>query len=301
VVGRERVVAFSCLCLAGSLGLGQSEEDGRITLVGCDRSVPVLGESYDSERESNIAWIVFRFDRKHRSRYLGELFRGQAVPGVSQIKLGFEFVIKFPLGLGVCGTDKVQSSSTATPSPLESGVPGPSFLEDHLKRAVDSLRIPVWHQGEGVNEWDSILISSDYILDDVSFHSPVLSFFQLSVLDRLTGEAEGRGHLFLYDLDQSRKRDIGVRAVVKLSDPSWKVIEKSAAARRFRRLIVKISHDQALLQKSYLDRCTGGDDPPVSTDGHTAGTGDIYDSGSPSAVGRHNDNSDNDCEISFMH
>ena len=86
--------------------LRQSEDDGSIALICGDRPVPVLGQSYNCERESNIVWVVFRFDHKHRSRCIGEMFRGKTTPRLSQIKLSSDSVIKFPLRLGICAIDK---------------------------------------------------------------------------------------------------------------------------------------------------------------------------------------------------
>src|SRR5208282_3151759 len=182
---------------------------------------------------------------------------------------------------GICNLHLLKSNSLASPKYSGIGVLSLFWIEKTLKGSINASGIPVRHEREGVDGGNSIFITSDYILNQISLypHSGGLFFCQHASFNRTNGERECTGHLIRNDFSHPAYGHFRTRITVNLFNPEWEIIVLSSAVVRLPRLSVNIGHDQTVLQEEYLDRCPGRNSLTVGSYNHAVGRYSIDNGG----------------------
>jgi hypothetical protein len=282
---------------------GQSGQGGNIFFVRPDESTTDFWDSNNCNGESNILRIGFRLNSEKRPSHIGSLMKGQVLARSDGEEFDRDFSRKFLLLFGIRNHSALDTNSSAPPTDVRISPLSIFLFKESLERSVDSFSVPIWHEGQRVNGGDSILIASNYVLDEISIDtiSHGLPFCELAGFNRFDGESECRGHLILNNFSQSAHRQFGVRVLVNLFNPDWEIIEHSPSVGKFHMLSINIGYDILAPQKDYLQHCSSRESLAIGPDNNTRGRHDIDDRSGTGAGGKTETDKKRNCEIVFTH
>jgi hypothetical protein len=264
---------------------GKSGEGGDIRSVGSTPAGPNSWDGNNCDREANVRWFGFDFNRQDRSHHIRSLVQGKRSLLAHDSKFDRNSLFKFPLLVGICSLKSINPDMAPQWANIGISAVALSWIKHGVADLFDSVIIPIWQNGDPVDYCTAMLISRHYVLDDITVRvkTDALGVLpcELTRLDRADNEIECVGDIVLNDGRKLSHRYLGARLLVNFGSPLWETVENDPSVSRLRCLDVDIGNDETLLQKDYLDRRSGRLRFLVGPDNNSGGSnGDDYGSGS---------------------